>query len=176
MPFLPFVYGYPSSSPRAHCTPNKSVPTLRYTRRHGPIIIYTRLPAEGTYYPICMFPASSDCLIGISDAFSAFCLRVSVILPTCSLPYPQQKRAYSALHPLAFTEFSPLHFRRSSIPSHVQLHRLRVTNLTLSSRGGDSSVGRTGPTEKTGPAVQSLSYDVRTAAVCNRMHQHLCAH
>ena len=38
MPFLPFVYGYPSSCPRAHCTPNKSVPTLplRYTRRHGP--------------------------------------------------------------------------------------------------------------------------------------------
>ena len=37
MPFPPFVYGYPSSSPRAHCTPNKSVPTLRYTRRRGPI-------------------------------------------------------------------------------------------------------------------------------------------
>ena len=32
MPFLPFVYGYPSSCPRAHCTPNKSAPTLRYTR------------------------------------------------------------------------------------------------------------------------------------------------
>ena len=31
------VYGYPSSCPRVHCTPNKSVPTLRYTRRHGPI-------------------------------------------------------------------------------------------------------------------------------------------
>ena len=30
------------------------------------------------------------------------CLRVSVILPTCSL-YPQQKRAYSALHPQAWT-------------------------------------------------------------------------
>ena len=29
--FFPFVYGYPSSCPRAHCTPNKSVPTLRYT-------------------------------------------------------------------------------------------------------------------------------------------------
>ena len=70
--------------------------------RHGPIIIYTRLPAGGTYYPICTFPASSECLIGISDAFSAFCLRVSVILPTCSL-YPQQKRAYSALHPQAWT-------------------------------------------------------------------------
>ena len=67
--------------------------------RHGPVIIYTRLPAGGTYYPICTFPASSECLIGISDAFS---LRVSVILPTCSL-YPQQKRAYSALHPQAWT-------------------------------------------------------------------------
>ena len=34
--FSAFVYGYPSSCPRAHCTPNKSVTTLRYTRRHGP--------------------------------------------------------------------------------------------------------------------------------------------
>ena len=32
-----FVYGYPSSCPRAHCTPNKSVPTLRYTRMPGPV-------------------------------------------------------------------------------------------------------------------------------------------
>ena len=40
--------------------------------RHGPIIIYTRLPAGGTYYPICMFPTNSERLIGISDAFSAF--------------------------------------------------------------------------------------------------------
>ena len=67
--------------------------------KHEPIIIYT---SWGTYYPICTFPASSECLIGISDAFSAFCLLVSVILPTCSL-YPQQKRAYSALHPQAWT-------------------------------------------------------------------------
>ena len=35
--FSAFVYGYPSSCPRAQCTPNKSVPTLRYTRRPGPI-------------------------------------------------------------------------------------------------------------------------------------------
>ena len=35
--FSAFVYGYPSSCPRAQCTPNKSVPTLRYTRRHGPV-------------------------------------------------------------------------------------------------------------------------------------------
>ena len=39
--------------------------------RHGPIIIYTRLPAGGTYYPICTFPRNSERLIGISDAFSA---------------------------------------------------------------------------------------------------------
>ena len=65
--------------------------------RHGPIIIYIRLTAGGTYYPICLFPTNSECLIGISDAFSAFCLRVSVIFPTCSL-YPHQKFAYSALH------------------------------------------------------------------------------
>ena len=45
MPFLPFVYGYPSSSPRAHCTPNTSVPTLRYTRRHGPIYACWHLPS-----------------------------------------------------------------------------------------------------------------------------------
>ena len=72
---------------------------------HGPIIFYTRLPAGGTYYPICTFPASRECLIGISDAFFAFCLRVSVIFPTCSL-YPQQKRAYSALHLQAWTYIS----------------------------------------------------------------------
>ena len=45
---------------------------------------------------MCIFPTNRECLIGISDGFSAFCLRVFVILPTCSL-YPQQKRAYSAL-------------------------------------------------------------------------------
>ena len=39
--FSAFVYGYLSSCPRAHCTPNKSVTTLRYTRRHGPV--YTGL-------------------------------------------------------------------------------------------------------------------------------------
>ena len=70
--------------------------------RHGPVIIDTRLPAGGTYYPICMFPTNSEHLIGVSDAFSALCLWVSVIFPTCSL-YPQQKRAYSALHPQVWT-------------------------------------------------------------------------
>ena len=80
--------------------------------RHGPVIIYTRLPAGGTYYPICTFPPSSECLISISDAFSAFCLRVSVIFPMCSL-YPQQKCAYSALHPQAWTYiYIQVHARR----------------------------------------------------------------
>ena len=51
---------------------------------------------------MCMFPTNSERVIGISEAFSAFCLRVSVIFPTCSL-YPQQKRDYSALHPQAGT-------------------------------------------------------------------------
>ena len=45
--FSAFVYGYPSSCPRAHCTPNKIVPTLRYTRRHGHLYIYA-MPV-GTY-------------------------------------------------------------------------------------------------------------------------------
>ena len=37
------------------------------------------------------------------SSFTAFCLRVSVIFPTCSL-YPKQKRACSALHPQAWTD------------------------------------------------------------------------
>ena len=43
-----------------------------------------------------MFPTNSERVIGISDDFSAFCLRVSVIFPTCSL-YPQQKRTVPTL-------------------------------------------------------------------------------
>ena len=85
--------------------------------RHGPIIIYARLPAGGTYYPICMFPTNSECLISISDAFSAFCLGVSVIFPMCSL-YPQQKCAYSVLHPQAWTYIIQVHAWRL-LPSAV---------------------------------------------------------
>ena len=70
--------------------------------RHRPIIVYTRLPAGGTYYPICTFPASSECLIGISDAFSTF---VYGYPSSCSRAHctPQQMRDYSALHPQAWT-------------------------------------------------------------------------
>ena len=92
--------------------------------RHRPIIIYTRLPAGGTCYLLCTFPASSERLIGISDVFFAFCLRVSVIFPTCSL-YPNKSvptlrytRRHGLIHtgpcPKALTECSPLDFRISS--------------------------------------------------------------
>ena len=111
--------------------------------KRGPIIIYTRLPTGGTYHPVSTFPASSECLIGISYAFSAFCLRVSVIFPTCSL-YPQQKRAYSALHPQAWTNVyrsmpegsyrvQSLDFRRSSIIYILYMfYELPGTRLFLS--------------------------------------------
>ena len=84
--------------------------------RHWPIIVYTRLPAGGTYYPICMFPTISKCLIGTSDAFSAFGIFMPFLPSAFPMPflpfvsgypsssprahrvYPQQKRAYSALH------------------------------------------------------------------------------
>ena len=107
--------------------------------RHGPIIIYTGLPAGGNYYPICTFPASSECLIGISDAFSAFCLRVSVIFPTWSLYSPSKSvptLRYTCRHgprytgpcPKALTECSPLDFRRSSIQSE---HRDAAKQLVI---------------------------------------------
>ena len=140
-----FSYSGRVKSPEWRCQQRRA--DLRHFEifRHGPIIIYTRLPAGGTYYPICTFPASSECLIGISDAFSAFCLRVSVIFSTCSL-YPEQKRAYSALHPQAWTyiytgscpkvltECSPLDFRRSSILSE-RLIRRRGSCLHLQRTG-----------------------------------------
>ena len=100
--------------------------------RHGPVTIYTRLPAGGTYYPICTFPASSECLIGISDAFSAFCLRVSVIFPMCSL-YPPKKRAYSVLHPQAWTCIYRYHAQRllpSAVPWISEDRLLSVTETT----------------------------------------------
>ena len=59
--------------------------------RHGPIIIYTRLPAGRAYYPICMFPTNSERLIGISDEFYAFVYGYPSSCP-CAQCTPQQKR------------------------------------------------------------------------------------
>ena len=92
--------------------------------RHGPVIIYTRLPAGGTYYPICTFPASSECLIGISDAFSAFlygypssCPRAHCIpnksVPTLRYTHRHGPR-YTGPCQWALTECSFLDFQRSS--------------------------------------------------------------
>ena len=47
------------------------------------IMIYTRLLAGGTYYPICMFPTA---LIGISDAFSAFVYGVRHLAHMLTVP------------------------------------------------------------------------------------------
>ena len=86
---------------------------------------------------MCMFPTNNECLTGISDAFSAFCLRVFVIFPTCSL-YPQQKHAYSALHPQAWTCIYTAHACRhlpSAVP-WISEDRLLTLRLSCTSRFG----------------------------------------
>ena len=52
---------------------------------HGPVIIYTRLPARGIYYPICMFPTNSERLIGISDVSVTDLAHVLGVPPTKAL-------------------------------------------------------------------------------------------
>ena len=93
--------------------------------RHGPIITYTRLPAGGTFYPICMSPTNSERLIGISDAFSAFvygylsscpCAHCTPNKSVTTLRYTRRHGPrYTGQCPKALTECSPLDFRRSSI-------------------------------------------------------------
>ena len=68
--------------------------------RHEPVLIYTRLPAGGTYYPICMFPTNSERLIGISDAFSAFVYGYPSSCPCAQCTPP---KSVTALHPQAWT-------------------------------------------------------------------------
>ena len=92
---------------------------------YKPVIIYSRLPAGGTYYPICMFPTNSERSIGISDAFSAFvygypssCPRAHCT-PNKSVPTLRYTRRHGPTYtdrcPKALTECSPLDFLRSSI-------------------------------------------------------------
>ena len=79
-----------------------------------------------------MFPMNSECLISISDAFSAFCLRVPVIFPRCSL-YPQQKRAYSTLHPQAWA-YIQVHAHRhllSGVPWISEDHLFQIKQSAL---------------------------------------------
>ena len=82
--------------------------------RHGPVIIYTRLPAGGTHYPICEFPASSECLIGISDAFMPF-----VYGYTSSSPRAHCTPNKSATLPAGTYNYIQVHARRlltSAVP------------------------------------------------------------
>ena len=102
--------------------------------RHGPIIIYTRLPAGGTYYPICMFLTNGECLIGISDAFflpffngyPSSCPRAHCT-PNKSVPTLRYTRRHGPIYtgpcPKALTECSPLDFRRSSISARDTQHK-----------------------------------------------------
>ena len=99
--------------------------------RDRPIIIYTRLPAGRTYYPICMFPTNSECLIGIYGAFFAFCLRVSVILPTCSL-YPNKSEPtlrYTRRHGPIYTGHACRHLP-SAVPWISEDRLLTLTATT----------------------------------------------
>ena len=84
--------------------------------RHGPIIIYTRLPAGGTYYPICMFPTNSERLIGFSAfvyGYPSSCPRAHCTPNKSVTTLRYTRRHGPALQ--ALTECNPLDFRRSSI-------------------------------------------------------------
>ena len=119
--------------------------------RHGPIMIYTRLPAGGTYYPICMFPTNSERLIGISDAFSVFVYGYPSSCPRAHCT-PNKSAAYSALHPQAWT-FHTGHACRH-LPSAVPwinspLHySIRVPLPTV-----ESLVKSVSPCRRWGPSI-----------------------
>ena len=107
--FPAFVYGYPSSCPRAHCTPNKSVPTLRYTRKHGPIYTghacrhlpsavpwisedrllesicsFFRAHASGSFAELLTMKDTSLC----DNRAVEFCDEVAAAKPCCSRSWP----------------------------------------------------------------------------------------
>ena len=93
--------------------------------RHGLIIIYTRLPAGGTYCPICMFLASR---VFDRHFWCPFCLLFTGIrhLPHV-LTVPPTKACLLCATPTgmdqcskALTECSPLDFRRPSIRTSTE--------------------------------------------------------
>ena len=138
MPFLPFVYGYPSSCPRAHCTPNKSVPTLRYTRKHNTNHACRHLPSavpwisEDRLFSMFQFSTVETVITAFIDEFPQFfnsrkrvvIFRISVCVAAFLLGLPmvtQVTRDYNVLFHLGLlmvsqvmrvTVFYPLPFRR----------------------------------------------------------------
>ena len=87
-----------------------------------------------SYYAICMLPTNSECLIGISNAISEFCLRVSVIFPTCSL-YPPTKACLlcATLEVLLYVHRNR-RFIRDGSPG-------RLPRLSLGEEGGGGGSG-----------------------------------
>ena len=80
--------------------------------RRRPVIVCTRLPAEGTYYPICMFPTNGECLIGISDAFF-FCLLFTGIRHLAHvLTVPPTKAYLLCATPACMDLYIQVHARR----------------------------------------------------------------
>ena len=92
--FSAFVYGYPSSCPRAQCTPNKSVTTLRYTRRpgHGCVYIYILtecspldfrrssidlLCVSWTHCVVSLFSYQLTCRVGHEHSVLCVCLLIN---------------------------------------------------------------------------------------------------
>ena len=103
--FSAFVYGYPSSSPRAQCNPNKSVTTLRYTRR--PVPIYTGHACR--HWPSAVPWISEDRLLQILsfDATRPPYACISLALRTsttrgisCSSGRAREHRGWCQLHDL----------------------------------------------------------------------------
>ena len=78
--FSAFVYGYLSSCPHAHCTPNKSVPTLRYTHRHGPV--YTGYASR--HVPSAVPWISEDRLFKDGKIWTNWSCLQSFVLPSIS--------------------------------------------------------------------------------------------
>ena len=69
---------------------------------------------DGTYYESCMYPMNWHfwCLFGFKK-------KGYLTIFAMGLLYPQQKHAYSALHPQAPTECSPLDLKKSSIELYL---------------------------------------------------------
>ena len=108
--------------------------------RRGPIVIYTRLLAGKTYYPICTFPTNSECLMAflmpILPLFTGIrhLAHVLSVPPTkawllCATPAGMDLYIYRPCLE-ALTECSPLDFRRSSIDHRKRHCRYKFHTLT----------------------------------------------
>ena len=82
----------------------------------------------GTYFQSCMYPTDS--------AWPAFLMPFLLLLPVSGnlsrgFTVTQTKRAYSALHPQALTECSPLNFRMQNQHTRELALEIRNTSTTI---------------------------------------------